>query len=479
MTVREETGLRAGAAAADITPRPGTQIAGDIGRYRPVEEVRDPLFARALVVESGGRSVCWLSMDILAITRRWADEIRRQASLRFGLERDAVMVHVLQNHAAPSAGHFFVFDEDDWARFPREYPWLLGGDEAYNALCVDGALSAIGRAVASLRPASVHAGRGVDGRVAFNRRFVMRDGTGLAEPGLKVPDGQTNPDILYCEGPSDPEVGIVTFTGEDGRVFAALLHHTCHPGHGYPERWVSAGWPGAWCNGVRDLLGPDCVPLVVNGFCGNVHHRNHLDPSYRDDHLDMGRKLTETTARVLTRMAPVGAPTLGWRARTLEIPLRTPTRREEADARRLLARHPEPLWADTSRTAVDWDWVYAVTRLDLAEHVRRTPRFDYPVQVYRLGGFALAAVPGEPFVQEQLRIKQASPARLTFMAHMCNAYVGYIPTTEAFRNGGYETRTGAGSKLAPEALEMIGDSILEMLGELFAEGAQGAGSAPG
>jgi neutral ceramidase len=460
--------LRAGAAMADITPRLGIQIAGDIGRYRPVEEIRDPLFARALVIESGARRMCWLSLDILAITRRWAGEIRRQAAARFGLEPQAIMVHVVQNHAAPSAGHFFVFDEDDWGLFPKEYPWLLGGDERYNAVCVDGALSAIGNAVAGLRPATVHAGRGVDGRVAFNRRFIMRDGTGLAEPGLRAEPGQTNPDILYCEGPADPEVGVMTFTGEDGRVFAALLHHTSHPGHGYPERWISAGWPGAWCNGVRGLLGSDCVAVLVNGFCGNVHHRNHLDPDYRDDHLDMGRKLTETTARVLKRMVPFTRPILDWRTRSLQIPMRTPTDDEVADASRLLAEHPEPLWTDASRTAVEWDWVYAVTRIDLAEHVRKAPRFDYPIQVFRLGEMALVSVPGEPFVQEQLRIKQASPAAFTFMAHMSNTYVGYIPTTEAFRNGGYETRTGAGSKLAPEALASIGDAVIGMLGDLFA-----------
>ena len=437
-----------------------------------MEEIRDPLYARALVIESAGRRVCWLSLDILAVTRPWADEIKRRAVSRFGFQQDAIMVHVVQNHAAPSLGHFFVFNEEDWGCFPGEYPWLLGGDARYNAVCVDGAVQAIGAACAALRPAVIRAGRGVDGRVAFNRRFIMRDGTGLAEPGLRAEPGQTNPDILCCEGPADPEVGVVTFTGDDGRVFAALLHHTSHPCHGYPERWVSAGWPGAWCDGVRDLLGPGCVAMLVNGFCGNVHHRNHLDPGYRDDHHDMGRKLTQTTARVIERLVPLDPPVLDWRALSLRVPMRAPTDDEVTAARRLLSEHPEPQWTDASRTAVEWDWVYAATRIDLAENVRKTPLFDYPIQVFRLGSMALVSVPGEPFVQEQLRIKGASPAAFTFMAHMSNAYVGYIPTLEAFRNGGYETRTGAGSKLVPAALTMIGDTIITTLHELFREGRQ-------
>lgn len=455
------TALRAGAGMADITPALGIQIAGDIGRYRPVEEIRDPLYARALVLESGGTRVCWLSLDLLVVTRKWANEIKRRAAASYGFDPDAVMVHVTQNHAAPSVGHFFVFNEDEWGLFPKAYPWLLGGDERYNPVCIEGVMTAIGKAVAALQPATVQVGRGVDGRVAFNRRFVMRDGSGRTHPGL------CDPNILHCEGPTDPEVGIMTFTGANGRPLAAVLHHTCHPVHGYPERWISAGWPGAWCDGVRSLLGDECVTMLVNGFCGNIHQCNHLDPDYRDDYQDMGRKLTATTARVLKQMVPVDNPVLSWRAQSLPIPLRSPTDTEVAEARRLLQKHPEPMWKDDSKTAVDWDWVYAVNRIDLAENVAKTPYFDYPLQAFRLGNVALVVVAGEPFVEEQLRLKLASPAAFTFTAHMSNSYVGYLPTPEAFRHGGYETRTGAGSKLVPEALGMVGDSALAMLKVLF------------
>ena len=39
---------------------------------------------------------------------------------------------------------------------------------------------------------------------------------------------------------------------------------------------------------------------------------------------------------------------------------------------------------------------------------------------------------------------------------------------EAFRRGGYETHTGAGSKLTPEALSMVGDTAIALIQELFA-----------
>lgn len=453
--------LRAGAAQTDITPAKGIQLAGDIGRDRPMEEVRDPIYAKALVLESGKKRVCWLTLDLLAIIRPWGDKLRRQAAERYGFDADAVMVHILQNHAAPSLGHFFVVDESDPNPLLKKYPWLLGGDDRYHQFCLDGALKAIGEAVAVMQPVKFAVGRGVDGRMAFNRRFVMRDGSAQCHPR------RCDPNILHVEGPVDPEVGVMTFTALDGKPVATVLHHTCHPVHGYPERWVTAGWPGAWCNGVKELVGGG-VAIVLNGFCGNIHHANHLDPAQSDDtYSNMGRKLTETTATVLKRMTPVEQPLLDWQAQWLKIPLRRLTEKELADAQRLIREHPEPIWKDESKTAVDWGWVYAACRLDLAKLIERQPLSEYFIQAFRLGNVGVVAAAGEPYVEEQLRVKLNSPVPFTFMAHMSNHYVGYLPTPEALRKDSFETRTSIGSRLVPEALRTVGDALLALLKKLF------------
>ena len=43
--------VRVGAAQVDITPKADTHLAGAIGLYRPARMVRDPLYAKAVVVE--------------------------------------------------------------------------------------------------------------------------------------------------------------------------------------------------------------------------------------------------------------------------------------------------------------------------------------------------------------------------------------------------------------------------------------------
>lgn len=454
--------ILAGAGRIDITPAMGIQIAGDIGRYRPVEEIRDPLYAKALVVEGNGKRVCIVQADLALMTQGYGDKIRHSAAERFGLAPEAIMLHATQTHSTPALGHELISEE--YKDLPAEAWFLRGGDERYHPVAVKGILDAIEKALTNLRPVSMMAGRGVDGRVAFNRRFIMRDGTGKTHPG------NCNPDVLQTEGPIDPEVGVMLFVDDNGDRIAALLHHTCHPVHGYPQRWVSAGWPGAWAKNARNIFGSQCVPLVLNGFCGNIHHCNHLDPNQTDNYIEMAQKLTETTQRIaMQNMRGIPAGKLNYVMQTIKLDRRKLDAAELEAARKLLADHPEPIWLDKDKTSVHWDWVYAVALMDLSNHYKRSSFYDYPVQAIRLGDVAIVGIPGEPFVEEQLRIKLKSPAPFTFCAHMTNGCAGYIPTERAFTYGGYETRTANWSCLAPDSLTRIGDAVLEQLQTLFRE----------
>jgi hypothetical protein len=450
----------AGAAEMDITPPLGTQLAGDIGRFRPVEEVRDPLYARALFVESYGVQIVLVQLDLCVLTTQWTGRVRDGIAQRLGLDRRAVMVCATQTHSAPAFGDAFVFSDSPY--MPDALWWLRGGDPAYHPVVVERAIEAAVRAHAAREAVTVQAGSGVDGRVAFNRRFVMRDGTAKAHPA------DCDPRIRYSEGPIDPEVGVVRFTNAAGEAIALLLHHTCHPVHGYPQRFVTADWPGAWAAGMKQVCGEKCIPIVINGCCGNIHHHNHLDPHHVDDYHRVGRFLTETATRVLGGLEAQDDATVAFKSRQLQLPWRQLPAEKMQQVRALLHEHPEPIWLDEEHTRVDWEWVYAVSLLDLEGMMQRDAAFPYEVGGFRIGPVGLLALGGEPFVEGQLRIKLNSPTFPTYIAHMSNDYGGYIPTPEALERGGYETNAAHWSKLAPEALDTIADAGIETLSELFA-----------
>ena len=110
------------------------------------------------------------------------------------------------------------------------------------------------------------------------------------------------------------------------------------------------------------------------------------------------------------------------------------------------------------------DEVYAEQILTLSKIQEKSVLSE--IQAISLGNIALASIPGELFVEYGLEIKKKSPFPHTFIIGYANDYVGYIPTSKAFEEGGYEVRTGIASKLDPGVGEFITKKALEILNKL-------------
>jgi len=431
--------------------------------------VADPIFARALVLEQDGRKMCLISADLLMINRKYSDIIRSAIAEMLGCEFDAVLVHAVQNHAAPSLGHFQI--SEDYTGLPPEISWMRGGDERYHPFAVERILQAAAAANKSLQPAAIGADSGIEGRLAFCRRLVMRDGSiDMPRSGSSLDmtrgRGPIDPRGRYLEGPADPELGVICLRGADLRLLALLVHYTCHPVHVFPKQMISGDWVGAVASELVKVYGDQCTAMVLNGACGNINPWDPYDPDYTPDHRRMGRMLAEGAAKITERLSFQEDAVLDYRSRHLAIRLREVPREELEAARALLAQHPDPVWLDDDHRSVLLDWQYAHAQLDLEQQRQRSPYFDYEIQVFRLGSAAIVGLPGEPFVEGGLRIKLDSPTFPTYIAHN-TSFAGYIPTRQAFQSGGYEIRTANWSKLVPEALDTIVDETGVLLREVF------------
>ena len=90
------------------------------------------------------------------------------------------------------------------------------------------------------------------------------------------------------------------------------------------------------------------------------------------------------------------------------------------------------------------------------------------VTAISLGEIAIVGLPGEVFVEYGLRIKKEAKFKQVFITQLCNDYVGYIPSKEAFKQStGYEQRLARSSKLTPDAGNIITQTALELLTSLI------------
>src|SRR5690606_19127270 len=98
------------------------------------------------------------------------------------------------------------------------------------------------------------------------------------------------------------------------------------------------------------------------------------------------------------------------------------------------------------------------------EDGRRVPvPLETGVAALRIGDAAFVLLPGEPFVETGLAIREQSPFLRALAAGGAGAYIGYIPTDKAFVDGGYETGPGRWSRLMPGSEPLLRETCVNLI----------------
>ena len=257
--------LRVGFSQVDITPPVGAIITGP--RLPQSVGTEDPLFARALVVQSGGRKMALIGVDLVKIRRDLADAAIAQVSQQTGIARDAVLICPSHNHSSPFIPMGGPNNKDYLATLPR----LI-------AECIEQANQA-------LQPARMFLGRSLVYEGHHNRRVLSKaDGLALNTWLKKLNDLEQTPQVLGTEGPIDPELWVARFDTMDGRVLGTLVNFTCHPAlhdRSGLKTW-SADFPGVIADHMAKTYGKQAVCVFTQGASGNIAPPVQFAPDWRE-----------------------------------------------------------------------------------------------------------------------------------------------------------------------------------------------------
>jgi hypothetical protein len=420
--------------------------------YRAAETVDDDLTARALVLDDGATRLAIVVCDLISLKANIVAVARARISEMYGIPPERVMISCTHTHTGP------VTSENRGVQ----------PDQAYMEWLPVRIADAVGIACSRLAPAQVAYGSADVSGVCFNRRFRMRDGTVVFNPGVG------NPDIIEPAGPTDPQVTTLLVEDTSGTplaVWACLSTHYVGTDH---ECALSADYYGYFADAIRRGLGERCVGILANGTSGNI---NTIDV-----HQVLPLKGTARARLVGTAVAAAAIQGVMTRGRHQDVILEGQTMAlnvtrwnvtadDIALAEAIMA---QPAGSDV-QPAARFSYVvgqpipapqvrpYASGMLDLA---RLPDRGETELQVMRIGDFALVALPGEIFVEFGLTIKAESPFDTVAVVGLANDHIGYVPTEEAFRQGGYETWRTPTSWSAPGTGEAMTGAVISRLKEM-------------
>jgi hypothetical protein len=443
--------FRVGVAAVDITPPTGIPMAGYY-HERGADGVLDPLFSKALVIETGGERVALVTLDIISVTRAITDQARVEIGRTTGIKSDHVMISATHAHTGPELAERGKRSSDmgGQSRLAMEYT------EALPAKIIE----SVRLANEQLRPARLSTARGRCEGLTFNRRYYMRDGTVGWNPGKE------NPNIVLPAGPSNPEVGILYLEKPDAsgptQSIATYVNFAMHPDTTGGSK-ISADWPGALSRVLAGYHGTNHLTLVGNGTCGNL---NHLDFGWRwpqGTAIEQHRIATILGASVFQAykdLKPVTTGPLCAKSEFVELALPEITSAQVEEAKKVVAETKDDRGANFMKL------VRAYRALDIASREGKPYRVE--IQVIALGhDVAWVALPGEVFVELGLAIKKRSPFAHTFVVELANENIGYIPDRRSYAEGNYEPES---ARCAAGSGERLVAAAAAMLTELFKDG---------
>ena len=121
-------------------------------------------------------------------------------------------------------------------------------------------------------------------------------------------------------------------------------------------------------------------------------------------------------------------------------------RRLERDKAR--ANHASPGVQNVVQRLYEWAELVAQT---VAKSGRQVTR-DLSIWALRINDIGLVAVSGEPFAELSLEVKRGSPLPHTIFLGYSNGCIGYLPTPEAFAEGGMEVEESVRNYKLPAPL---------------------------
>ncbi len=422
--------LEVGFAAACITPPAGAEIPGLFER-RTASGVADDLFVRAVAVAGKTTTVAIAQVDAIALPRDVVRAARARIRRETGIPAQCCLAAATHTHSGGPVAGIFSSRED-----PKYLEQITG------AIAETVAKAWKGRQPAFAGTAVAHAPA-----VAFNRRFLMRDGTQVTHPG------KMHPDIICPAGLADDTVTTVGFRhAKTFQPLGCIVNFGCHATH-MNGVFFSADYPRWVVDTLQAAHGEAFGVVFLNAPCGDVTQMDNLSPRAAE----FGPYWCERTGRAVGAAALLGLATtdyvkgadIGAASTHVRSAIRESTPAERKRARALSDRSGE--------SGVTAETLYARELLEVERMRGKSRRVSLEVQAIRIADTLLWTVPGELFQAFALEIRARSPFCRTCGVELANGYYGYICTPEAYGGGGYEVRIARSSYLA----ENTGARIVE------------------
>jgi len=434
--------LTAGFARVDITPPFGNDLSGYYER-RLADGTLDPLYLNAVALTVGEETVILMAADYIGITMDHNARIRELISERTGVPADHIMIAALHQHTSPC-----LADPETRSTALRDKVFI---DVLYRRFADAAQMALDDRADAEMSTAA----RDVAEPIAFVRRYFTKEAGVVTNPSSKFT-------LTGRCAEADNTMRLVRFARADKNDIA-ILNFSTHPDVIGGTKW-SADWPGFARRFLEeDVSGTSC--LFFTGCQGDSNHYDYFLPrekrlrGKRYEHSAfMGRTVADAAVAAWNEMTPAADDTVFAEYRVIYNRTNTEGIEKYDECVEWVKDYKAGKIPADSYTMAERAFCYRVAAL------RAQPLFRaVPISVIGVGGVVFVGFGGEAFTSYGRIMRELCPDKFVVSVVCAGGYEGYLPTAEAFGQGGYEA---CSSFFMPSLEEDIVAAAREMLEKL-------------
>ncbi len=444
--------FQVGYASVNVNPPLGIGIAGYfVPRF--AKGFLDDLEVGALVLSMGRKRIALVSVDHCGLNKDIIKEYAGLINKATGIPVNNIMIACTHTHTGPLIGENFWADSEPIIKY-REF---LGTRIA----------DAVKLALLDLKPAKMGYIVGyAPERVAYIRRYKMKDGSTFTCPPID------DPNIDYPLGTLDQRVNVVRFDREGGET-VVLVNYGLHADTVNGEL-ISSDWPG-WMRRTLDkaLDGVKC--MFFNGAEGdvgstNVHPKdgdmNDTEISFDNEMKSpgmarfVGRAIAGTVLQVYDKVKYVDVDSIDIVKKDIAVAANRPTPEELPLAHKYKELHEQGRDDLIPYKAMQLTTVVAEA-IRMCRLENGPDNFYLPLTGVKIGEVALLGIPGEPFTDIGVGIKEAEGWGIILPCALTNGNQGYFPMQSAYDEGGYETRSSSYKAGVAETIIKEGKALLD------------------
>jgi len=217
-------------------------------------------------------------------------------------------------------------------------------------------------------------------------------------------------------GPIDEELITIKITSLNDEAIALLVNYACHGVVLGPDNLqITADWIGFLETKLEEMY--NCVTIFLPGASGNINPRTEDTI----EKMKSGGDVYDRTGGTFEEMEKFGSSAV-------------------EETKRILTNM---LQVEDQKIVNKVENVEVKIENEAIQKIVGKSKVRTKVTATRIGNLVIIGIPGEAFVEYGLEFKSLKKY-VVIPLTLANDYIGYLPTEEAFKEGGYEPSVSVG-----------------------------------